>query len=85
MAAAGAGIAAIGSLSQAIQTNKELHAQRDLFDEMGQNLDIQVADQIVEIDNQRIELQGTAAEQYYQLRSRLKDIYDMEATPMTAL
>ena len=85
VAAAGAGIAAIGSLSQAIQTNKELHAQRDLFDEMGQNLDIQVADQIVEIDNQRIELQGTAAEQYYQLRSRLKDIYDMEATPMTAL
>jgi len=85
VAAAGAGIAAIGSLSQAIQTNKELHAQRNLFDEMGQNLDIQVADQIVEIDNQRIELQGTAAEQYYQLRSRLKDIYDMEATPMTAL
>lgn len=85
VAAAGAGIAAIGSLSQAIQTNKELHAQRDLFDEMGQNLDIQVADQIVEIDNQRIELQGTAAEQYYQLRSRLKDIYEMEATPMTAL
>ena len=29
VAAAGAGIAAIGSLSQAIQTNKELHAQRD--------------------------------------------------------
>jgi hypothetical protein len=85
IAAAGAGIAAIGSLSQAIQTNKELHAQRDLFDEMGQNLDIQVADQIVEIDNQRIELQGTASEQYYQLRAKLKDIYDMEATPMTAL
>ncbi|WP_420934074.1 hypothetical protein ACOJR9_17000 [Alteromonas sp. A081] len=85
VAAAGAGIAAIGSLSQAIQTNKELHAQRDLFDEMGQNLDIKVADQIVEIDNQRIELQGTASEQYYQLRARLKDIYDMEATPMTTL
>ena len=72
-------------LREAIKTNKELHAQRDLFDEMGQNLDIQVADQIVEIDNQRIELQGTASEQYYQLRARLKDIYDMESTPMTAL
>ena len=81
VAAAGAGIAAIGTLSEAIKTNKELHAQRDLFDEMGQNLDIQVADQIVEIDNQRIELQGTASEQYYQLRARLKDIYDMESTP----
>ena len=85
VAAAGAGIAAIGTLNEAIKTNKELHAQRDLFDEMGQNLDIQVADQIVEIDNQRIELQGSASEQYYQLRSRLKDIYEMEATPMTAL
>ncbi len=85
VAAAGAGIAAIGTLNEAIKTNKELHAQRDLFDEMGQNLDIQVADQIVEIDNQRIELQGSASEQYYQLRSHLKDIYEMEATPMTAL
>ena len=85
VAAAGAGIATIGTLNEAIKTNKELHAQRDLFDEMGQNLDIQVADQIVEIDNQRIELQGSASEQYYQLRSRLKDIYEMEATPMTAL
>ncbi|WP_394222897.1 hypothetical protein [Alteromonas gracilis] len=85
VAAAGAGIAAIGTLNEAIKTNKELHAQRDLFDEMGQNLDIQVADQIVEIDNQRIELQGTASEQYYQLRARLKDIYDREATPMTTL
>lgn len=85
VAAAGAGLAAIGTLSESIKTNKELHAQRDLFDEMGQNLDIQVADQIVEIDNQRIELQGTASEQYYQLRARLKDIYDMESTPMTAL
>ena len=75
----------LGTLNEAIKTNKELHAQRDLFDEMGQNLDIQVADQIVEIDNQRIELQGSASEQYYQLRSRLKDIYEMEATPMTAL
>ena len=85
VAAAGAGLAAIGTLSEAIKTNKELHAQRDLFDEMGQNLDIQVADQIVEIDNQRIELQGTASEQYYQLRARLKDIYEMESTPMTTL
>ncbi|APE07122.1 MAG: hypothetical protein CL600_01080 [Alteromonas sp.] len=85
VAAAGAGIAAIGTLNEAIKTNKELQAQRNLFDEMGQNLDIQVADQIVEINDQQIELQGTASEQYYQLRSRLKDIYEMEATPMTAL
>ena len=85
VAAAGAGLAALGSLNDAIKTNKELHAQRELFDEMGQNLDIQVADQIVEINDQRIELQGTASEQYYQLRSRLKEIYELEATPMTKL
>ena len=71
VAAASAGIAAIGTLSEAIKTNKEL-PPTDLFDEMGQNLDIQVADQIVEIDNQRIELQGTASEQYTSFALALK-------------
>jgi hypothetical protein len=78
-------VAAAGTLASAIRTNKSLQSQRRLFDEMGQNLDIQVAEQVVELDKQRIELQGTAAEQYQQLRSRLREIYDMESTPDVAL
>lgn len=80
-----AGVGAVASIASAVKTNKELQTQRKLFDEMGQNLDIEVAEQIVEFNDQRIELQGTATEQYYQLRSHLKEIYEMESTPLVAL
>ncbi|GGW81480.1 hypothetical protein [Alteromonas halophila] len=85
VAAAAAGVGAAYSLSEAIQSNRELGAQRKLLDEMGQNLDIQATDQVVEFNDQTIELQGTAAEQYAQLRQRLYEIYEMEATPDTQL
>ena len=85
VAAAAAGVGAAISLNEAIKSNRELGAQRKLLDEMGQNLDIQVTDQVVEFNDQTIELQGTASEQYAQLRQRLKEIYEMEATPDTQL
>lgn len=85
VAAAAAGVGAAFSLNKAIQSNRELGAQRKLLDEMGQNLDIQVTDQVVEFRDQTIELQGTAAEQYAQLRQRLREIYELEATPDTQL
>ncbi|MGM0526716.1 MAG: hypothetical protein ACQEQ8_11070 [Pseudomonadota bacterium] len=83
--AAIAGLTALGSINEAVKANKELQAQRRLFDEMGQNLDIQVSEQVVEVNDQTIELRGTAREQYAQLRQRLKEIYDLEATPTTQL
>lgn len=76
-----AGAAAIYSLSQAIQTNRELSAQRDVLSEMGQSLDIKVTPQVVELNEQTIELKGTATEQYTQLRQKLFEIYQLEATP----
>lgn len=76
-----AGTAAVFSLSKAIETNHQLSAQRDVLSEMGQNLDIKVTPQVVELNDQTIELQGTALEQYTQLRQRLLQIYKLEATP----
>ncbi|WP_423185943.1 hypothetical protein ACO1PK_12500 [Alishewanella sp. d11] len=80
-----AGTAAVFSLSKAIETNHQLSAQRDVLSEMGQNLDIKVTPQVVELNDQTIELQGTALEQYTQLRQRLLQIYQLEATPDTQL
>ncbi len=85
VAAAAAGVGAAFSLTKAVQSNRELNTQRQLLNEMGQNLDIQVSDQVVEFRDQTIELQGTAAEQYAQLRQRLKEIHNKEATPDTQL
>jgi len=85
VASAAAGLGAVYSLSEAIKTNRELGTQRALLDEMGQNLDIKVTPQVVELNEQNIELTGTAGEQYAQLREKLKEIYDLESTPLTQL
>ncbi len=82
---AAAAIGAVYSLSEAIKSNKQLGTQRALLDEMGQNLDIKVTPQVVELNDQTIELTGTASEQYSQLRQKLKEIYDLESTPSTQL
>jgi len=80
-----AGATAVYSLSKAIETNRQVSAQRDVLSEMGQNLDIKVTPQVVELNDQTIELKGTASEQYTQLRQRLLEIYQLEATPDTQL
>lgn len=80
-----AGATAVYSLSKAIETNRQLSSQRDVLSEMGQNLDIKVTPQVVELNDQTIELKGTAGEQYTQLRQRLLEIYQLEATPDTQL
>jgi uncharacterized membrane protein YuzA (DUF378 family) len=84
-AAAVAGVAAVYSLSEAVQANDNLHAQREILDEQGQNLDLTVTPQVLEFNEQTIELNGTAGEQHAQLRQKLLEIHQLEATPMTKL
>jgi hypothetical protein len=84
-AAAVAGVAAAYSLSEAAKANKNLHAQREILDEQGQNLDLTVTPQVIEFNEQTIELNGTAGEQHAQLRQKLLEIHQLEATPMTQL
>ena len=79
--AAVAGVAAAVSLADAVKTNKEIQGVRDILEEKGENLDIKVTPQVVEFKDQSIELTGTAAEQHTQLRQRLYEIYQLEATP----
>ncbi|RUO29501.1 hypothetical protein [Aliidiomarina sanyensis] len=75
------GATALYNLGEAIETNRNLRFQRQQLSEMGNSLDIKVTPQVVEFNNQRIELQGTALEQYTQLRAQLQAIYRLEATP----
>lgn len=75
------GATSLYNIGGAIQTNRNLDNQRQLLTEMGQNLDIEVTPQVIEYRDQTIELQGTAREQYTQLRAQLFEIYKVEATP----
>lgn len=80
-ASVAAAIGAAYSLNEAVQTNRELSAQRELLNEKGQNLDITVTPHVIEFNEQTIELSGTAGEQHAQLRQRLLQIYQLESTP----
>lgn len=83
--AAVAGVTAAVSLNNAIQNNRRISTQRDILEEMGQNLDIKVTPQVVEFHEQTIELKGTAGEQHAQLKQRLYEIHQLEETPETQL
>lgn len=75
------GATSLYNLSGAVESNRNLRFQRQQLSEMGQSLDIKVTPQVVEFNNQRIELQGSAREQYTQLRAQLKAIHAVESTP----
>lgn len=79
--AAIAGATAIYSLSSAVSNNRELGKQRELLNEMGQSLDIEISPQVMEFEDQEIELTGTAGEQYEQWKAHLYRIYELEETP----
>ncbi|TRW48685.1 hypothetical protein FM042_06780 [Aliidiomarina halalkaliphila] len=75
------GATSLYNLSGAVESNRNLRFQRQQLSEMGQSLDIKVTPQVVEFNNQRIELQGSAREQYTQLRAQLQAIHAIESTP----
>lgn len=80
-AAVGAGIGAIGMISNSIQSAKEAEMHNDLIKELGQSVDLEVAPQVVLFEESQAELVGTASEQFTQWRVFLKKIYELEKTP----
>ncbi len=79
--ATGAAIAGAVVLGQSFQTRAEMKVHREALAELGQSIDIEIAPQVVEYENQTAELTGDAAEQHRQWIAFLKKIYDLEATP----
>lgn len=68
-------------LSKSFQNRAEMKVHREALAELGQSIDIEIAPQVVEYENQTAELVGDAAEQHQQWIAFLKKIYDLEATP----
>lgn len=79
--AAVAAVGALSNLKDAVDANRELHEVRDILDEAGSSLQVQISPQVIEFENEKIALQGSAQEQYQQLRQRLQEIYRLEQTP----
>ena len=84
VAVAGA-LTAVASLKGAIDANDAMQEYSAIYDEMGQNLDLQVSPQVRTFEDTEVELSGTAAEQYAQWQNHLMQIYRAKQTPNTKI
>ena len=77
--------AGVGTIADGFQTSKDSKAHRESLNEMGRSLNIQLAPNVIEMEDRTIELTGTASEQYTSWRKYLREIYLSEQTPETIL
>lgn len=68
-------------IGKGFQTSKEAKVHRDALNELGESIDVELAPQVVEFDEQTEKLTGDAKEQFGQWRAFLKKIYEQERTP----
>ena len=84
-----AGAAAVGVgaslLGDSFQSQAESKVHADALTELGRSLDIEVAPQVIDLENKTVELTGNAREQFQQWRKFLKRIYAEESTPNASL
>ena len=84
-----AGAAAVGVgaslLGDSFQSRAESKVHADALTELGRSLDIEVAPQVIDLENKTVELTGNAREQFRQWRKFLKRIYAEESTPNVSL
>ena len=70
---------------QSFKNSAEGKVHAEALSELGESLDVEVAPQVVELEDTTVELTGDAREQFRQWRSFLKRIYDEEGVPEAAL
>ena len=85
VAAVGGILGGVAVLGSAWQGRGEMKVHREALAELGKSIDIEVAPQVVEYENQTAKLEGDSAEQYKQWIAFLKKIYELEATPVKQL
>ena len=76
-----AGAGGAHMLQKSFQTSKESKVHRDALNELGNSIDSDLAPKVVEMEQETVNLTGTAAEQFVQWRAFLKNIYALERTP----
>ena len=64
---------------------KKRKVHRDAINELGKSLDAEMSSKVVQLDEETVELKGSAKEQFSQWREFLKRMYGKEKTPDTQL
>jgi hypothetical protein len=84
----GAVVGAVGAavaVNEAFKSNSALKVHSAVIEEKGQAVDLSVGPTEMDFEDQTIELQGTATEQYLQWKTHLRQIYQLESTPNVQL
>lgn len=76
-----AGVGSVWAINEAFKSNARTKVHSAVIEEQGQALDLSVSPTVIEFENQTVELQGTAQEQYLQWKTHLRKVFDEEATP----
>jgi hypothetical protein len=76
-----AGVGSVWAINEAFKNNARMKVHSAVIEEQGQALDLSVSPTVIEFENQTIELQGTAQEQYLQWKTHLRKVFDEEKTP----
>nr|WP_241664505.1 hypothetical protein [Ningiella ruwaisensis] len=80
-----AGVGAVAAINEAFKSNSAMKVHSAVIEEKGQAVDLSVGPTEMEFEDQTIELQGTAQEQYLQWKTHLRKIFELERTPDTQL
>jgi hypothetical protein len=80
-----AGVGSISAISDAFRSNAEMKVQNAIIEEQGEAVDLTLSPTEMQFEEDIVELQGTASEQYTQWKQYLREIYLQEATPDTQL
>ncbi len=72
-------------LQNSFSANKEGKYHRENLNELGRDLNFDLAPQVVQLENDNITLKGNVTEQYLQWRELLKQMFEQEGTPNVQL
>ncbi|WP_371194849.1 hypothetical protein [Glaciecola sp. SC05] len=79
------GIGSVVAINEAFKSNSAMKVHNAVIEEQGQAVDLSVGPTEMEFEDNTIELQGTATEQYMQWKTHLRKIFELESTPDTQL
>ena len=75
------GMAGASLLSNSFKTSEEAKMHRDVINELGQSIDMELSPQVIAFEKESVELTGNAREQFAKWREFLQKIYSEEQTP----
>lgn len=79
------GIGSVVAINEAFKSNSAMKVHNAVIEEQGQAVDLSVGPTEMEFEDNTVELQGTATEQYMQWKTHLRKIFELESTPDTQL